>query len=105
MWPALVTSWKNNCGPDRYSWYSVGLMLPLRLPWKLSRSAMMAETSGEDRLVPPMPNQPGTGWLPLDVAQTPFGGAALPGQNSGDRGYSSASAEVSGDSRPRVPVL
>ena len=31
---------------------------------------MIADHSGEDRLVPPMPNQPGTGSLPLKVAHT-----------------------------------
>src|ERR1700745_3807623 len=57
MWPAPVTSWKKSDGAIRYSRYSVGLMLPLRFPWRLSRSAMMADTSGEDRLGAPAPNQ------------------------------------------------
>src|SRR5690348_12716066 len=102
MWPALVTSWKKNCGPERYSWYSAALMLPARFPWKLSRSATMAETSGEDRLVPPIPNQPGTGWLALNVPHTLNGVLALPVQYSAYGVNSSALAEMSGASRHGV---
>jgi hypothetical protein len=65
----------------------------------------MADTSGEDRLVPPIPNQPGTGWPPLNVAQTLFGVFALPVQYSEYGVYSSASAEMSGTSRHGVPFL
>jgi hypothetical protein len=65
----------------------------------------MADTSGEDRLVPPIPNQPGTGWPPLNVAQTLFGVFALPVQYSEYGVYSSASAETSGTSRHGVPFL
>jgi hypothetical protein len=75
MWPAPMTSWKKRFGAIRYSRYRVGLMLPVRFPCRLSRSAMIAETSGEDRLVPPIPNQPGTGWLPLNWAGRHPGGA------------------------------
>src|SRR3954447_13545164 len=105
MWPAPVTSWKKSDGAIWYSRYSVGLMLPVRFRWRLSRSAIMADTSGEDRLVPPIPNQPGTGWPPLNVAQTLFGVFALPVQNSEYGVYSSASAEMSGTSRHGVPFL
>ena len=62
--------------------YSRGLMLPLRWPVKLSRSAMIADQNGDDRLVPPMPNQPGGFWPPLKVPQTLNGVLALPVQNS-----------------------
>ncbi len=34
---------------------------------------MMADHSGEDRLVPPTPNQPGTSSSPVRVAQKLFG--------------------------------
>src|SRR5215510_3224894 len=105
MWPAPVTSWKKSDGAIRYSRYSVGLMLPARRPWKLTRSATIADTSGEDRLVPPMPNQPGTGWPPLNVAQTLFGVASLPVQYSAYGVNSSALAEMSGASRHGVPIL
>src|SRR6266581_3492568 len=77
-WPAPVTSWKKSDGAIWYSRYRVRLMLPARFPWRLSRSATIAETSGEDRLVPPIPNQPGTGWLPLNVAHTLNGVVSLP---------------------------
>ena len=50
--------------------YTNGLMLPARWPLKLSRSAISALHSGDDRLVPPIANQPGTGWPPLNVAQS-----------------------------------
>jgi hypothetical protein len=30
---------------------------------------MTADHSGDDRLVPPIPNHPGAGWLPQNVAQ------------------------------------
>ena len=39
--------------------YSHALARPTRLRWKLSRSATIAAQNGDDRLVPPMPNQPG----------------------------------------------
>src|SRR5215813_12597540 len=105
MWPAPVGSWKKTLGATRYSSYSDGLMLPVRFPWKLTRSATIADTSGEDRLVPPMPNQPGTGWAPLNVAQTLFGVASLPVQYSAYGVNSSALAEMSGASRHGVPIL
>src|SRR6478672_4530697 len=105
MWPAPVTSWKKSDGAIWYSRYSARLMLPARFPWRLSRSATMAETSGEDRLVPPMPNQPGTGWPALKVPQTLFGVFALPVQYSAYGVNSSALAEMSGASRHGVPVL
>src|SRR6266705_3678323 len=104
MWPAPVTSWKKSDGAIWYSRYSVGLMLPVRFPWRLSRSAMMAEASGEDRLVPPIPNQPGTGWLPLNWAQVLNGVLSLPVQYSAYGVYSSALAEMSGFSRHGVPL-
>src|SRR5262249_39019391 len=80
------------------------LMFPLRWPWKLSRSAMIADQSGDDRLVPPIPNHPGAGWLPLNVAQKLCGVLALPVQNSAYGVHSSALAEMSGTSRHGVPL-
>src|SRR5882724_387361 len=78
-------------------------MLPLRKPWKLSRSAMIADHSGVDRLVPPIPNQPGgvcpelkPHWLPGVLAPAV--------QNSAYGVNSSALAEMSGTSRHGVPV-
>ena len=59
----------------------------------------MAEISGEDRLVPPIPNHPGTGWSGVKVPQTLNGVFALPVQNSAYGVNSSASAEMSGTSR------
>ena len=77
----------------------------MRWCWKLSRSATIAETSGEDRLVPPIPNHPGTGWLWLKVPQTLNGVFALPVQYSAYGVNSSASAEMSGTSRHGLPGL
>ena len=65
---------------------------------------MIADSSGEDRLVPPIPNQPGTGWLPLKWPQTLNGVFALPVQYSAYGVYWSALAEMSGTSRHGVPV-
>src|SRR5579863_4420737 len=98
-------SWKYRFGAMLYSRYRIGLRLPLRKPWKLSRSAAMADQNGDDRLVPPMPNQPGGVWNWLNVPQTLNGVFALPVQNSAYGVFSSALAETSGSSRHGVPVL
>ncbi len=65
---------------------------------------MIAAHSGEDRLVPPMPNQPGTFSMPPSPAHTLFGVFALPVQYSAYGVYSSAFTETSGSSRHGVPV-
>jgi hypothetical protein len=57
---------------------------------------MIADTSGEDRLVPPIPNQPGTGWPALKVPHTLNGVFALPVQYSAYGVNSSALAEMFG---------
>ena len=85
--------------------YSTGLMLPLGRPWKLSRSATIADHKGDDRLVPPMPNQPGGFWLLLNSPHTLTGVLALPVQYSAYGVYSSALADTSGSSRHGVPVV
>jgi len=74
-------------------------------PPRCAATPMIADTSGEDRLVPPIPNQPGTGWLPLNCAQTLNGVFALPVQYSAYGVNSSALAEMSGTSRHGVPFL
>src|ERR1700729_1671418 len=78
--PFPVMSWKYTLGAALNSRYSTGLMLPLRWPEKLSRSAMIADQNGDARLVPPMPNQPGGFCLLLKVPQSLNGVLALPGQ-------------------------
>jgi hypothetical protein len=45
-------------------------------------SAKIPDQSGDDRLVPPIPNQPGGISLPLNVAQSLPGVLALPVQYS-----------------------
>src|ERR1022692_946068 len=78
-------------------------MLPLRNPWKLSRSAMIADHSGEDRLVPPMPNQPAGSMVELNPHELP-GVFALAVQYSAYGVNSSALAETSGSSRHGLPI-
>ena len=64
----------------------------------------MPDHSGDDRLVPPMPNHPGGVWLPLNVPHTLNGVLLLPVQNSAYGVFSSALADTSGSSRHGVPV-
>src|SRR5580700_11313657 len=100
--PIPVTSWKYNDGSELYRPYSSAPMLPLRRPWRLSRSAMMPDHSGEDRLVPPIWNQPADaepGHPPAPVAAGP-----VLVQYSAYPVYGSASAEMSGSSRHGVPT-
>src|SRR5215472_9197594 len=104
-WPAPLMSWKKTCGARLYIRYSSGLRFPLRWPWKLSRSAAMADHNGDDRLVPPMPNHPGGVWNWLNCPQTLNGVLALPVQNSAYGVFSSALAEMSGSSRHGVPPV
>ena len=77
----------------------------MRPRWKLSRSATIAAQSGDDRLVPPIPNHPGGVWNWLNWPQTLNGVLALPVQNSEYGVNSSAFAEMSGSSRHGVPGL
>ena len=105
VWPAPVMSWKYRLGSVCSNRYTIGLKLPLRWPWKLSRSAAIPDHSGDDRLVPPMPNHPGVGWLLLNVPQTLFGVLELPVQYSAYGVYWSALAEMSGTCRHRVPFV
>src|SRR5690242_21860263 len=98
-------SWKYTAGTLLNSRYSQASARPTRPWWKLSRSATMADQNGDDRLVPPIPNQPGGFRPPLNWAQTLNGVLVSPVQNSEYGVNSSAFTETSGTSRHGVPGL